>query len=537
MTSELWNTPPQFAQGQYFSAAMHGNALINNCEVLLGVYNGPSCLWQTGKMASGSYNWNQGYGPTADGYRIWSGAVRHKTSGETLTYCVRVWRDSVETTTVKVKIIGTTNTHNIAAGSGYVDQTGSIDISGKTADTFYEVFVDVACDRQPTAQVLYIFETDAQSYAALAGFTAGSTPTAAQWAALSARASTLWQQQTEPPLALFGSYHTHQTPTRGEAGVGRWLMRYNNAYLAYQFRVRYPANRDMSYHAVISVNGVEKVRKGYYCLSYGVDETETTIALKAASVGLSGGEVMRLQNGSELFQLGTYNGSTGKWDDCVRGYNGTTPQALSGPCYVWQPETDGETWERQADYVLYRGVVDISQQGLVEGSLYEVTATEAAYDAEWDLPSNKVDLSGFGIDYIYTVSASTPTLTGWSAMPSFHRGSTVGGAGSMKTIRDNLTWLSATTRIVYRNNAAPYLGRWGGYGVRQKRWLVYYCTDAEQQPELVYWRNTKEVEVVGLTNRPYEWVSYDLDGAEGLWDGVGYHVRGVTYAMEDDSSV
>lgn len=531
MTSELWSGSPQFAQGQYFSAEMHGNALIQCAEVLMGVYKGPQCLWRTSKGAIGNA-----------GGRFWSGAVRHKANGETLAYKVRVWRDG-DAHVVSVKG-PTTATHTVTAGSGYSDVSGSIDVSGLTANTFYQVFVDIS--NTPTAQVLYLYETDAQTYAALAAFTAGSTPTAAQWAALSTRADTLWQQATEPAHAVFGAYHTHQVADIGEQETGRWTMLYNNRYLAYQFRVRTPGNTNQTYLCTISVRpdmdtdgGIDDglvvmLRKGWYVTAHEYDTGVTRLEFKDVTGLEAGVSALRMLHGSEIVKLGTDNGDN-SYSDCVRGYNETTAQLFRWECHEWQQVTDSDEWERESEpgYVLFRGVIDLNTLGLTEGDLYEVTAS--AYNVEHGEIS--VDTSGFGIDYLYTVSASTPYTPGWATMASFSRGSTVTGAGSIKPVRDNLTWLSASNRIVYRNWAAPDLQRWGGYGVRQKRWLVYYCTDKDQQPEIVYWTTTKEKQVVGLTNKPNEWVSYDLDAAEGLWDGVGYHLRGVTYAMEDDLSV
>lgn len=542
MTSELWSTPPEFAAGQYFSATMHGNALVNCAEVLMGVYKGPQCLWQTGFAGNDgdddADDWNWGYGHTGSGYyRIWSGAVRHKTSADTLAYSVRVWKTAAAQT-VRVKAGTSLSDSNVvAAGSGYVDVTDSIDVSGMTADTFYEVFVDVhPASGGIKAQALYIYETDAKSYPTLAAFTAGSTPTAAHWQALSDRASDLWQQLTEPTLPLFGAYHTHQVETLGEQKLGRWMMRYNNRYLAYQIRVRAPRNNGkITYYFELMADNVPMARAGWYSFLHEYAPGVQVIAFKN-NTGLAEGTSLRMYGGSELVKLGTPN-VDGSFADCVRGYNETPQQTLKNDCYVWQEFQDGETYEKQADYAVYRGVVDLNTLGLNEGQLYEVTIIPGRHEHFNPGDTDRTDMSAFGVDYLYTTSASQPYVPGWSAMPSYSRGSTVTGAASIKTIRDNLTWLSNTARIVYRNHASPFLGRWGGYGVRQRRWLVYYCTDKDQSPELMYWTNNKELETVGLTNKPYEWVSYDLSAAEGLWDGVGYHVRGVTYAMEDDSSV
>lgn len=540
MTSELWAPPPTFDTGatvQYFSAAAHGNALVQCCDVLMGTYKGAFPIWQTGKAGASSFN--EGWGRTADGWRIWSGAVRHKTHADTLVYAVRVWRSGV-TKTLKVKAAGITKTHTVTAGSGYTDVTTTaatgIDVSGLADDSFYEVHIDIDADSGSIdSQVLYCHETDEQSYATLAGFVAGNVYTPAQWQTLSDRATILWQQQSEPVLALCGSYHSSDVTTagQGEFDTGRWMMRWKNRYLAYQFWVKGGSGRHSTL-VLVYVKDVLRLTLGQVVLAHEIDDSQTTIRLATIAAGdnifLHDGDVVKF--GAEQIKLDGLD-ATGAFADCTRGYHETPKAAHKNEGHIWQIDQDGKTYDPMPGYVMYRGVIDLGETGMTENELVEVYTQLVSIDHS---DGRNDDYSSCQIDYLYQTSASEPYVPGWSSMPSFSHRSTVGGAGSIKTIRDNLAWLS--THITYRNPATPNLSRWGGWGVRQKRWIIYYYGDAEAQPEITYWRTNKEKETVALTSgKPNEWHSYDLDAAGGLWDGVAYRVTGVTFAFEDDVSV
>ena len=474
----IYSPAPTFADGQYASAGAHLQALGNNCNALLALHQARSVLW-TVYACGGPTDW--WIGRLADDWRrVWSGAIRHKV--DTLSWGVSVTADSVIGVTLRVQY-GTTYTtiQAVAGGSGTATYTGTVDLSAlvpaPTTDEFYECNVDVRATAAPhdvlgttSVTLLYIYESDAQSYGSLAAFTAGTTPTGAQWQALSTRADTLYDQAMGPRVPFVG----------GVGGPDKTLWRgsleYLHRYLFYDVRIRPP-----------------------------YEDGTTTVTLTV--------------DGND-YTLGSRTTPTDRWP---------APHSAD----------EGDTGDEDEGYQFFthRGTVDLNSLGLTVGTLYTASVA-VAHTGDPTIATAKLHL-------LFQQTPTTPSLAGWTTPPTFVRGTTVGGAGSMKVIRDDLTWLSS--RIAYRNPATmrrdiPHT--MPQRMVRAHRWLHYRCEPIPKaageepedlQPSLGYWDGV-EWQEVSLPYKPNEWLWHDMSGDARLWEGAVYRLRDITYAIEDQNA-
>lgn len=200
----------------------------------------------------------------------------------------------------------------------------------------------------------------------------------------------------------------------------------------------------------------------------------------------------------------------------------------------------GANWYRAAlptdsapeeNYFPFVGAVDLSSLGLSAGTRYlvQVKGTHSGTDD---------DYTRVAVNMIHGQQPSSPTLTGWSTMPIYARGTSVTGTASMKAIRDNVVWL--TGRVVYRNQASAL---WRAYrtdqrplwSIRYHRYLHYRCEKENEQdeknPSIGYWYNGWQE-----TDLPVEantWQVVNLNNFPGLFVGAKYQLRDVTVAIED----
>jgi hypothetical protein len=187
------------------------------------------------------------------------------------------------------------------------------------------------------------------------------------------------------------------------------------------------------------------------------------------------------------------------------------------------PHTNDEG-DTAHDFWTHRGTVDVAAYGFVEGQRYDVSVrTDAVGDTT---------IATAKLFALWQQTPSVPSVPWWQTMPVWSRGSTVSGAGNVKTIRNNLEDLSA--RIVYRNYPAV---RWipdmpPAWHFRVHRFLHYF-TESGAAPKLGYWAGDKWEEV-SLPHEPNRWLSYDLISARRLFAGTHYRLHDVTYALEDE---
>lgn len=464
-----YSPAPVFAAGQYASAGAHLQALGDNCNALLGLYLAPATLW-TSYACGGPEDWWEGEGVEA-WKRVFSGVIRHKK--DTLTWKASVTVDANIGATLRLQY-GTAyaTLQTVTAGSGTGNYEGTVNLAvlspAPTVGQFYECHIDFRATAEPygdvgetTITLLALYESDEQSYSTLASFIAGTTPTAAQWQALSTRADTLAAQAGGARAPFVG----------GIGGTGRTIWRgaleYLHRYLYYDVRIR-PPYSDGTTTATLTVNGFD------YVLGSRTTPTDRYPATHAPDEGDTGDE-------DEGFSFFTH-----------------------------------------------RGTVDLSALGLSEGGLYTASVS-VSHSGDSNLATAKLLL-------LSQQPPATASVVGWTNPPTFVRGTTVGGAGSMKVIRDDLTWLSS--RLVYRNPATMQHRldyTMPQRSVRRRRWLHYRCDLPDYQPSLGWWDGTAWQET-SLSYEPAVWQKFDMAGAKRLWEGGVYRVRDVSYMLEDDDA-
>lgn len=238
LTMYTWSPPPRFADGQFLSAEAHLNALARSTEHLLAMYLTrrepfPSYI-SRGRVTQA---WEV---RLPDGWRrAWSGYMRRKTSA--LRYRIEYAADVVTGLQVRVQTHDTYSTVISATGGSGVAE-GTINVSSISYNTIYALNVDVKAyypaygDNigQGWIKVRELYEEDPQSYAALASFNTGTTPTAAQWQALSDRAETLYRQLLAPRPVFQGGVAT------GAGVLWAGTFRHLHRYWYYDVRIRPP---------------------------------------------------------------------------------------------------------------------------------------------------------------------------------------------------------------------------------------------------------------------------------------------------------
>lgn len=526
-----WIPSPTFVDGQVLSASGHLQVLADDTRWLLGMYRRPQAIWPTTRLDGN--HWNKYVLPEGDGWqRCFDGYVRNKT--DALAYAVEVQRDALLVCKVRITAgASVTTTHTVAAGTGTQTINGTLDVSSLSG--FYTVWVDVQTlsDGSPSGErgsievmPLYIEEIDEQSYADLHRFYTGDTPTASDWQALSGR-DTILHAQTGGVVAAW----TTDPPSDTDYIWGTSV--YRNEFLRYDFRLFMPAmfpptgGQEYATRMAVAYYGDTMVgARGWGVIASA--DLPGTLEFKDATYFYEG-QTVELQTGA-LVTLGSKTSHT--FTGCtMTGTNWRSPG--NGDWlrhWPMQPVGDAEN-----EYANYTGVFDLRGLGLVEGTRYQVKIFHYTNSHGFDAGPVGV----IKVHFLADQPASNPTLAGWSAMPAFAHGDTVAGAGSVKTIRDNLAWLSS--RIAYRNPAVLQRRWWYQpfWFINTKRWLHYFCIYEDgplnDEPRLeIGWFVGAEWKTDTLPFEANRWLVFDLWGVVGLLPGYAYRVVVPGYAMEDD---
>lgn len=529
-------SPSRFAAGSLASATGL-NLLRGSILALLGGYRRPRPVWTALRFDLNTWQGND----IGSGWRrLFDGWVRHKAN--TLAWAVNVQREQALSCEIRLTYGATTITAaTLAAGSNApATASGTVNVSALAG--FYPVSLDVRAlaGGQPVdqvnafwAQAVRLEEINPQNYDALHRFFAGDTPSAADWQALSARATTLGDQ-----LGGAGAPWLGEQPAPNRSLWGNIV--HTNEYLRYDIRSSlpeiYPTENPeqpqlehATYVAVVFYNDVQVGAVGWGVLA-SANANLTSITLKNATY-FSNGQTIDLQSGHRV-TLGGKSGATFAACTVLRG-GWRTPAAGDWLRHIEATDKHGDKEDGWANFT---GVFDLRSLTLSEGGRYTVRVL-AFYDSHgWG--SNTT--AKMKVLLLAEQPATTPTLTGWNAMPVFAAGGTLTGAGSVKTLRDNLDWLS--NRVVYANPAAPRR-QWQQppfWTIRQARWLHYYCKydegkdPEEPKPTLGYMRGA-EWKTGSLPYRPNEWLVYDLETLDGLWPGQPYRVTLPGWCLEDET--
>ena len=120
----FWQSPPVFVDGQPISAEGHLNGLANLTNVLLGKYRRNLTIWPGGVRNAANWDSDQ----AGDQWRrVFDGMIRHK--ADTLSWGVKVQRDSVLALEIRITYGTSTTTTTVAAGSGITLASGTINVS------------------------------------------------------------------------------------------------------------------------------------------------------------------------------------------------------------------------------------------------------------------------------------------------------------------------------------------------------------------------------------------------------------------------
>lgn len=527
-------SPSRFTAGSLASATGL-NLLRQSILALLGAYRRPRPVWAARRHDSA--NWEEHDLGSGGWHRIYDGWIRHKAN--TLAWTVQVQREQALSCEIRLNYgAQSALVSTLAAGSNALTTpAGTINVSAQAG--FYPVSIDVRAlsGTTPVGGVtslsvlpLQLAETAPINYSPLHRFFTGDVPSAADWQALSERAQTLADQLGGGCAPWLGG-----SPLPNENLWG--TIAHTNEYLRYDLRLSrpeiYPPNRTDPEHgtyiAVIFYNDVQVGAAGWGVLA-SANTTMTSISLKNAAY-FSNGQLIDLQSGHRV-QLGGKSGGT--FSACTLIWDGWR-KATAGDWLRHSEPTD-LVGDKENDYANFTGVFDLRSLPLTEGATYTVRVL-ALYDSHgWG--SNTT--AKCKINLLAEQPATTPTLTGWSAMSVFTAGASIAGASGVKALRDNLAWLSS--RVTYDNPAAPRRWWWqpSFWTLRHERWLHYYCRydsavdQSQPQPNLGYFRGG-EWKTGGLPYRPNEWLVYDLDSLDGLWPGQPYRVALPGWCLEDET--
>lgn len=437
---------PTFTDGQILSAALHLNALQRfvqeQHDELLSVQ-----MPVTG---------------IADADRVWTGAIRHKVNS--LDYVVKV-------TTTRQHLTLAVNGGTAATLSGVGLKTGTIDLTGLglAADAFYLVTVTADHDY---FEVHLVRERSAASYPALASFADGTTPTAAQWQALSTYADTA--QATLGGPSAVGSWDARShTPVSEYIWAG--TLNHRCRYLAFGFLLRAPYNP--------ADDGGLPYIDGY--------------------IGVNGTGVVRRRCGrNEPSPSASYD-----FDQTADGEK------------LWTGLVDLETYPAPGGAGLAIGEDYLLTFGAYDSTTYDLfTLGRLQYLYETPDPAGEA-LAGW---------------TAWEtwSQGDYVAGSSNSGTPNRKitAIRNNLLALGAAAPTYY-NPAARQMDEYNLFGCRKRRFLHYRSSGQTA----ITWTARGKEQQSGLPEAIDWWLTLDLDSLDGLYRGVGYRMEGVLYAIEDDA--
>lgn len=534
--TESFPAPPTFTEGQVMSASGHLNLLRASVLYLLGMYQQGQGAWSRQYAEPVAYD---------DGWdRWWDGWLRQQ--GTTLEYSITVTRHPTDTQYVRILYnhVDLTPHLSIAPGGNFdetVTLTGTKTLTGTTDGEFYALQIERQSwqDKRLTMDVGYLRQPVTASYPTLATFASG-TPTAAEWQALSTAAQTLYETMRQPrPLMSARNI--------GMEGEYKLTVSHRTNTLFYRVRWRPPfdgtgvtisydketgittytyGTTHYSQWIAIDVDGVEMAVIGGQGFLWD-DWTAADATTLHGFTNLKSGDVLKMKGSDELIKLGTKSGDY--WTGCTRGYRNTTAVG-------YHAGTRGELWQEGAEVNRpggykweYFGTVDLSSLGLTEGADYTLAVVVTCVNE-----GEREDIYGGAVVQTLTEQGDDIGIPAWwTAVNAWAHGDTVNGTGGVKGLRDNLAALIAKL-TAYNYPAQSDQRMRGGSIMRQHRILHYRCEvegDAKLSPSISYMTGTQQQ--ISLPFEPNKWLTYDLEGAKGLWVGTEYAFHDVTCAMED----
>jgi len=529
----VYPPPPTFTNGQRISASAHLNALTDTTGWLIGNYQQEKAPFERRKG-------NDYLDEAGHWYRVFTGYIYHK--ADTLAYNFEITKDTGRTGEIRI-MYGDDDlvphlTFTVGAGSSTM--SGTKDVSA-IADGILRVTVDFRAlsSGTPTENrgdvdidVVYLRETKSPSYAAFASFADATTPSAAQWQALSSNADLIYAQLTAPHVPMIGLVKQRD---HGTATIWEGLITHRHERFFYDIRMRKPTNdRDpehdfvcSTYEVWIDIDGTDVFHGGAYVVSEQLDESEISITFYGTGQKLANGDV--LVTGTEKILLGGKSGDT--FTTCTRGYDSTTAtwhvarsqwQIVNPDVVYTQIAADGDGWDRN-----YSGVADISALGLTDGNDYvvRVRTFHENHEGEDSRAKSMVGLLSEQTEDI-GISDWVEPMIGWA------HGDFVIGDDGVKRIRNNLNALSG--KATYHNypcsEAHQDASLWGVY---RHRWLMYRHRE-DASPAIGYdggptdgWTETN------LPTEENKWLVFDLDSLKHFWAGMRYKLIDVDYAIED----
>jgi hypothetical protein len=503
--ADIYGAAPVFSAGQVLSASAHLNALQSYVQAVRDDFVGVAMPFSS---ATGQLIAHTGPGETSiTSYHF---GLRHKFEYLSYSYTVTSgWGEHrIRITDGVVNVLVPNSTQR---GPGVWTGT-DVDISslGLTPDAFYDISIEQDYETW-VAGALYVTllcetqgATGVPPFTALPTFSDLMVPTAAQWQALSTRATGLGAQTCAPQPTGQCTWDSDGTARLGPHRKVRGTFNHRSRYLAYFFTAMRSDNRDENFlhwtDGIVKINGVAVLRRR------------------------------------------------------VGGANAPGTAAV-GEDYLFV----------DARGYAFSGVLDLNTYpgNLVLGTDY---TWEFTYDARGGGYQNPGDLAvggsngTIGLHYLFEYTDNSDALAGWTAFVAWTHGLNVlGNSGSpqVQTLVGNLNLLNTVTNY---HNYASVMDRGVGpgnglYGLRRWRYL-YYRTDPQaklseasaeghydplppagtrtiaSEPVLIYTYKGKEKRVT-LTDAYYKWYALDLDSVEGLLPGVPYKLENVKYAIED----
>ncbi len=441
----LWFTPPAFAHGQVVSAAGHLNGLARSVQLLHDVWTGNQFCFR------GNYTIAAGWS------HVFYGAIRHYWN--TLYWRIRCWDGG----SAIVYYNGTA----VASCSGNGTHSGTVNLSslGLTVGGFYGVYVQGGAG----FEVQDLAERLTQTYPTLASFADGTTPSAAEWQALSTYANQLRTDLYTPRPAW------PATP-QGENPVDATGRVYHRCrYLYYDLFIQQPYNSS-----------------------------------NYPNPGGGKWSEMRLYVNNTALLL------------CRVDQDPAPTPPYNPPVIRWYQNIYG------SGAYTFTGLLDLATllPGLAYGQPYRVVVTGQA-STYWDLEKK------WRTNHLVELPASTPGLPGWHALPEWQHGNYItgnSGANPVQAISADLLAVRNLT-TAYNPVAQAALNNGALHNVRKWRWLWY--TNVKGATPKLAWSDQEISLPTAYVNGAQTWQVYDLDTTSGLYPGILYKLTGVQYALED----
>lgn len=318
MVLMTWSLPPNFEENaqskkQVFSAFGHGQVLLNNAEHLLGLYLAPVVPVPHYPKYHGRLD------AASEWRRVWDGYIVKET--DTFEYKVAAIKDAVSSYEIRIYYDEYSVIEPISNGAGTVYTNDTIDISALANGERYKIIVDGRAlnGGTPTGlqddkiRPVYLAEIDTQSYATLANFATGDTPTVKHWQALSDQQATLISQSLAPrhPFVSDENSPHYNTDVIGYAGY----IQHRHNLLAYELYLESPYNEGSTI-VNLKYNGVTLITFEKETVSTGHRHKETyTGTIDLTSQGLTVGNEYYIEVELELAAHGHDD-----WDYCKINY-------------------------------------------------------------------------------------------------------------------------------------------------------------------------------------------------------------------------